>query len=312
MSSWPIWPPADRWVMDGNYSATFDLRMPRAEALVFLDIPVWRCLAGVYGRAWRHRGRVRPNLPDGCPERWPDGRFLHWIITYPWRSRPRLMKAIRSSPAPPCVQLHRPAIGVGVARPATRRPDLTARPCGRYRPATSTGSLARSRPRGASTSARRRRSPCNPHNSGRSRPDGLRRARRRPRGRGAPTSRRPPGSRPHPRRGGTGCRPSSGSRTCIRRRPWKKVSLPSGTNRSASDASPTFFVFAAVLLDRDLSARETTTGDRHQAGLHPSAHEAALEGEPHVPARLQLLHDEARVDGLGIARQSVRRGVVRP
>ena len=89
---------ADRWVMDGNYSATFDLRMPRAEALVFLDIPVWRCLASVYRRAWRHRGRVRPNLPDGCPERWPDGRFLHWIITYPWRSRPRLMKAIRSAP----------------------------------------------------------------------------------------------------------------------------------------------------------------------------------------------------------------------
>src|SRR5262245_20419109 len=41
---------ADAWLMEGNYSATFDLRVPRAQAIVWLDLPrhiyfpraVWR------------------------------------------------------------------------------------------------------------------------------------------------------------------------------------------------------------------------------------------------------------------------------
>src|SRR5262245_19550670 len=30
---------AEAWVMDGNYSGTFDLRLPRAQALIWLDLP---------------------------------------------------------------------------------------------------------------------------------------------------------------------------------------------------------------------------------------------------------------------------------
>jgi len=58
---------SDEWILDGNYHATLDLRLQRADAAVFLDTSWWVC-------AWRAlvRGvRRRPvgfQLPNGCDE----------------------------------------------------------------------------------------------------------------------------------------------------------------------------------------------------------------------------------------------------
>ncbi len=78
------------WIMDGNYGGTLDLRLTFADAVVFLDTPRIQCLTGVLRRRWAWRGRARPSLPHGCPERLTLG-FLHWIWTYPSRRRPALL-----------------------------------------------------------------------------------------------------------------------------------------------------------------------------------------------------------------------------
>lgn len=72
------------WVMEGNYASTFDLRVPRATAIVWLDAPRWKCLFRVSWRVLRHYGRQRPDLGPGCTERF-DASFMRWIWTYPER-----------------------------------------------------------------------------------------------------------------------------------------------------------------------------------------------------------------------------------
>jgi adenylate kinase family enzyme len=83
-----------RWVMDGNYSGTLDLRLARCDTVVFLDLPRAVCLWRVVGRWLRFRGRSRPDMAPDCPEQltW---EFIHWIWTYPAR-RPDLRRKLSS------------------------------------------------------------------------------------------------------------------------------------------------------------------------------------------------------------------------
>lgn len=77
----------DEWIIDGNYHATLDLRLERADTVVYLDTPWWVCA----GRALVRGVRKRPagfQLPNGCDEsawrRWHDEWWLVWRI---WRVR---------------------------------------------------------------------------------------------------------------------------------------------------------------------------------------------------------------------------------
>ncbi len=82
----------ERWIIDGNYSSTFEQRLAAADTVIFLDYPWWLCLARVLRRWWTYRGRTRPDLGSGCAEHFPDGEFLRWIChDFPRRNRPRLL-----------------------------------------------------------------------------------------------------------------------------------------------------------------------------------------------------------------------------
>ncbi|WP_243420718.1 AAA family ATPase [Micromonospora globispora] len=97
------------WVMDGNYGATLDLRLPRADLLVLCDPPRLLCLARVLRRRWVHRATPRSDLPAGCPER-IDLEFLRYVWHYPRRSRHRVFAALDvATPRPALVRLRRRA-----------------------------------------------------------------------------------------------------------------------------------------------------------------------------------------------------------
>jgi adenylate kinase family enzyme len=89
---------ADEWIMDGNYSGTLEARLPRAEVAVLLDPPVWTCLDGVLRRSIGHMGEVRPDMAEGCAEHLPDRVFLWYVVSYKWRSRPRVLRRIADAP----------------------------------------------------------------------------------------------------------------------------------------------------------------------------------------------------------------------
>jgi adenylate kinase family enzyme len=81
----------DEWIADGNYSATLDERLPRADTVLFCDFPAWRALPRVVRRV--RRGRGTDVQAYGCPERW-DVKFLWWVLRYRRRSRPHVVQAI--------------------------------------------------------------------------------------------------------------------------------------------------------------------------------------------------------------------------
>lgn len=81
------------WVMDGNYASTFDIRVPRATDIVWLDIPRWRCMLSVIWRVARNYGRARDDLGPDCIERF-DGAFMRWIWTYPRKMHPRTARML--------------------------------------------------------------------------------------------------------------------------------------------------------------------------------------------------------------------------
>ena len=78
---------ADRWIIDGTYGGTLIDRLPRADQVIYLDYPISLCVCRLLNRIWTYRGRTRPDMTDGCLERF-DLAFLFYLIR--WNSGPRV------------------------------------------------------------------------------------------------------------------------------------------------------------------------------------------------------------------------------
>lgn len=81
----------DRWIIEGNYSGTYDLRLPRADTVIVLSPPRRVCVYRVVKRValnWH-----RDVQAAGCPERF-DISFIHWVWRFPKEERPLLDQAL--------------------------------------------------------------------------------------------------------------------------------------------------------------------------------------------------------------------------
>jgi adenylate kinase family enzyme len=83
----------DAWILDGNYSGTLAERIAACDTVIFLDVSRLICMWRVLKRAARHRGRTRPDMSPGCPERISPA-FLFWIWNYPNRSRRKIVEML--------------------------------------------------------------------------------------------------------------------------------------------------------------------------------------------------------------------------
>lgn len=81
------------WICDGNFSSNWDLTMPLADTVIWIDQPRLLCLARAIWRALTQFGRARADLAPGCPEKL-DLKFYLYILGYDARSKPRLLKAL--------------------------------------------------------------------------------------------------------------------------------------------------------------------------------------------------------------------------
>lgn len=77
----------ERWLIDGNYGGTLTDRLKRADTVVYLDFPIRLCLSRLIRRIVRYHGKTRPDMTEGCPERFDPG-FLIYVLR--WNSGPRI------------------------------------------------------------------------------------------------------------------------------------------------------------------------------------------------------------------------------
>lgn len=79
----------DRWIIDGNYASTMELRIQACDTVIFLDYPVEVCLAGIRER----QGKPRSDMP--WTDREEDSEFLAFVQDYNAQNRPQVMELLR-------------------------------------------------------------------------------------------------------------------------------------------------------------------------------------------------------------------------
>jgi adenylate kinase family enzyme len=72
----------DAWILDGNYRRTIPLRLEYADTAILLDVPRRTALRRVMNRIITYRKGGRPDMAEGCPERFVDRDFLMYIWRY--------------------------------------------------------------------------------------------------------------------------------------------------------------------------------------------------------------------------------------
>ena len=70
---------SDTWIIDGNYSSSLDIRLERADIIVFFDLPKWQCLWRAFARTFN---RSQPfDKPEGAKEK-IDWELIKFILNY--------------------------------------------------------------------------------------------------------------------------------------------------------------------------------------------------------------------------------------
>jgi adenylate kinase family enzyme len=83
----------DRWIIDGNYGSTMDIRLARANTIIWLDFNRYVCLWRVLTRYLQYAGNTRPDMAKGCPERF-NWEFLQYVWNFPQIHRLRLLEQL--------------------------------------------------------------------------------------------------------------------------------------------------------------------------------------------------------------------------
>lgn len=87
----------DKWIIDGNYGSTIDIRLKAADVVIFLDLSRFLCIYRVLKRNIKYRNQSRPDMREGCIEKL-DLKFLQWIWQYPRTRKPKIIQKLQSLP----------------------------------------------------------------------------------------------------------------------------------------------------------------------------------------------------------------------
>ena len=75
----------DKWIIDGNYTSTMELRIAACDTVIFLDYPPDLCLDGIRER----RGKQRSDMP--WIETEEDAEFIEFVKSYNKKQMPTVL-----------------------------------------------------------------------------------------------------------------------------------------------------------------------------------------------------------------------------
>jgi len=87
----------DKWIIDGNFRRTIELRISRAELIYFLDLPTQVCIDGVLNRG------KRPDMPCDLPA---DDELIEYIKNYDVNCKPLIMHLFKQYPDKKIITFH--------------------------------------------------------------------------------------------------------------------------------------------------------------------------------------------------------------
>lgn len=79
----------DRWILDGDYSRTYEVRFRACDTVIFLDYGPDVCMRGITERL----GRERPDIP--WSEQELDPELVRQVQTYEEENRPKVLSLLR-------------------------------------------------------------------------------------------------------------------------------------------------------------------------------------------------------------------------
>ena len=82
----------EKWIMDGDYSRTYEVRIRASDTVIFLDYPEAVCMAGITARV----GQDRPDMP------WTEGtldpELVAQVQSYRRDQRPQVLSLLQRYP----------------------------------------------------------------------------------------------------------------------------------------------------------------------------------------------------------------------
>lgn len=80
----------EAWILEANHSKTMEARAERADAIIYLELGKWRRLGRTLWRSLKYFRRTRPDMAEGCPEKFDFAFHIDWVLGFDERSKAKM------------------------------------------------------------------------------------------------------------------------------------------------------------------------------------------------------------------------------
>lgn len=81
---------SEDWIIEGMAIRHIDYRIQKADIIIFLNVPLYKCLYRIFKRAITRYGTMSKHSPKGCPEPFPNLEFLRYIWRFHKELKPKI------------------------------------------------------------------------------------------------------------------------------------------------------------------------------------------------------------------------------